>query len=53
MIRLVAVGERGGVGRDAGHRAAEHAQLRDAHRRVGRLEVLHDRLGDRSGRPGR
>ena len=29
------MGERGGVGRDAGHRAAEDPELHDAHRRVG------------------
>ena len=41
------MGERRRVGRHAGHRAAEHPQLRDAHRRIGGLEVLDDRLGDR------
>ena len=37
MIRLVPMGERRRVGRDAGHRAAEDAQLGDAHRRVRRV----------------
>jgi hypothetical protein len=41
----VAVREGGGWGGDAGHRPAEHPQLRGAHRRVGGLQVLDDRLG--------
>ena len=45
MIRLRAMRERRGVDGHPGHRAAEDPDLRRAHRRVGRLEVLHDRLG--------
>ena len=32
--------ERGGVDRDARHRTAEHAQLRDAHARIGPLQEV-------------
>jgi len=35
--------ERGGLDRDSRHRAAEHAELRAAHDRVRRAEVLDDR----------
>jgi hypothetical protein len=40
-----AVREGGGLDGRAGHRPAEHPQLRDMHRRVGRLQVFDDRLG--------
>jgi hypothetical protein len=39
------VGERGRVGRDARHRAAEHTQLSERHHRAGRAEPVEVRVG--------